>query len=466
MNSDDKSSQHHDHLAKALTFLSEFTDYEQKNADSLKRDSLDLGRMWDLAARLNDPQDAFPSIHIAGSKGKGSTTLIVESILLQHGVKTGRFLSPHLTSPTERIAISGGDVSPQEFSRLVDKLRPLVAALRSEPEKLPSFFESITLMAFLAFAEADIDLAIIETGLGGRLDATNIVDPRVSIITMIDLEHTRVLGDTEAQIAGEKAGIIKEGRPVICGHSHDSAAGETIEKTAKQRAAPISWLEEEIQVTNIKKDGLFQIFDFAFQGHELTGIRLKLLGPHQIRNTALALAATITTSAQGIFDFNADLARLALSQITLPARVEYFAAQSGSWQLPFPLLLDSAHTPRSMKALGDSITKEFPNQKRALLVGLLRDKDVENCFPPLKGLFDLVFVVEPESPRAMLRQQLAERLSRTWNDGTPTIPLDDWRQIIPEDLAHIDLLVVTGSVYLAGAVRQQLLPVEDFSGRG
>ncbi|MFT7617748.1 MAG: dihydrofolate synthase/folylpolyglutamate synthase, partial [Planctomycetota bacterium] len=445
---------------KSLSFLAEFTDYEQKHALTLKRESLDLGRMRDIAAAVNNPEAQTPFIHIAGSKGKGSATMITEALLRGQGLSTGRFLSPHLVDVTERIAIDGKPVSHREFARLTDQLRPLVESHRSSnPEKLPSFFESITIMSFLAFAQAKVDVAIVETGLGGRLDATNIIDPLVSVITMIDKEHTRVLGDTLPEIAGEKAGIIKENRSVISGEDRDGPAGQRIAKIAAERNAPSQWLGHEFSIQNVASDQMKQTFDFCHPQLNLNGLQVGILGRHQLDNVALALAAVIETAATGLFTLNTDAIRATLATLALPARVEFFPKHSGSLALESAVLLDSAHTPKSMAALAATITTSFPNQNRALLVGLLKDKDVEKCLGAVNGLFTKIMVTEPESPRALPAQELVKGIRKVMGADVDIEILPHWANLKKSALISFDLLVVTGSVYLAGSIRPSLCPV-------
>ena len=448
----------------SLAFLAEFTDYEQKNASSLKRDSLDLRRMRDLAQRLGNPQDSFSVIHIAGSKGKGSTTLITEALIRGMGLKTGTFLSPHVMSVTERIALNGQNISPRQFARLADRLRPLVAELRSTPEKLPSFFESITLMAFLAFQENEVDVAVVETGLGGRLDATNIVKPFLSMITMIDLEHTRVLGDTLVEIAGEKAGIIKPGVPVICGEDSNSPAGQTIGQIAESRKSELFWLDQHVDVETKDLGEAGQLMTFGFEYLHLSDLHLGYYGEHQAANTAMALAAVAQLIKARQLTVNEEGIRQALMSLRLPARLEFFPARTTSPALPYAVLLDSAHTPMSVRALSRTLATTFSNYKLTFLVGLLRDKNVENCLDSLKGQGRRFLVTEPDSPRAMPAAELKERAAKVLGSEIEIEILDSQQKMptLPEHAQN--MLVVTGSVYLAGSIRQILMPVED-SGR-
>ena len=449
-------------LERALAFLSTFTDYEQKGPAALKREALDLRRMNALTKNLAMPHLDFPVVHIAGSKGKGSTTLMLDSLLRCQGLRTGRFLSPHVMKVTERIAINGSDISAPRFYGLSERLRPLVDELLVEcPRLLPSFFESITLMSFLAFQQEEVDVAVMETGLGGRLDATNVVSPVVTIITMIDLEHTRVLGSTTTAIAREKAGIIKPGCPLICGEPRHTPAGQVIESVAQQRHAPVLWLHEDIlirQRANAREDTVFSV---QVRDRVVHDLQLPFPGSHQRENLALAIAATALLADQGLVPFDRGGIAHSIATLALPARQEYFAADAV--HLPCPLLLDSAHTPASMGALAATLKQHFPQRPCVLLLGLLRDKDPRACLEPLRGLFDHILIKEPLSPRALGADELSACL-RPLCDEQVTISTIGSLEELPDHLSpEPALLVVTGSVYLAGEVRRQT--VVDCAGK-
>ena len=438
---------------EALEYLASFTDYEQKLPDGVRRRAMDLDRMRRFAAALGNPQERLAIVHVAGTKGKGSTTMMVDALVRAHGLSCGRFISPHLSHVTERIAIDGRPVDTERFADLVQRLRPYVEKTRRErPTDLPSFFESITMMAFLEFARRDVDVCAIEVGLGGRLDATNIAMPRVSVITTIDLEHTRVLGETLERIAAEKAGIIKERIPAVSGLGRDTDAGRAIATAARRRRASLRVLGEEIIVSPEGHDDAFTV---GVDGREFTGLTLPRVGDHQRANAALALAAMACLEAAGMIRLRNDCVRAALETVQLPARVEFFDVGSG---LGFdgPVVLDSAHTRASVRALVAALPHVLPARPRTLVVGLLRDKNVLACLEKLLEAADEVVAVTPPSPRALPAAELADAVRAIAPEDLPvmTAELDELGEILARSRSRA--LVVTGSAYLAGMIRPLL----------
>ena len=429
-----------------MDYLASFTDYEQKAAHLLSRRSMDIGRMYRNAERLGLIPHPFDVVHIAGSKGKGSTALFCDHILRAHGQEVGRFLSPHLVHITERIAWGGRDITTETFAELVDKLasevEPLIA---NESPDVPTFFEAIALMALQLFTERRADAAVFEVGLGGRLDATNIVTPTVCLITSIDLEHTRVLGDDLASIAREKAGIIKDGIPVICGVDQNTEAGRAIADVARLKNAPLLWLDEIADFSTNEQSFSLQFMDWA-----ITDLKLKLPGAHQLRNAALATAAVRILLAKQERNTEDRAMQSGLFDTQLPGRLQWLPAHENP--LGRDILIDSAHTPDSMAALSEELRRRFPSKPVALLTALLNDKDAERCLAPLQGLVSHIFTTAAASPRSTPPADLANALALSW-PATPITPTPhDIAGLLALPISDDVPLIVAGSTYLAGEI--------------
>ncbi|MEE9394716.1 MAG: Mur ligase family protein [Planctomycetota bacterium] len=462
-------------LSDALDYLASFTDYEQKDAARMGRDSLDLERMRALLRDLGQPEAGRPYFHIAGSKGKGSTALALRALASASGLKTGLFLSPHLMRVNERISIDGQDILDADFCRQVQNLAQVVEPRRqAEALELPSFFESMVAMAFLEFRDKACDLAVMEVGLGGRLDATNIITPAVSLITAIDLEHTRILGSTLEEIAREKAGIIKPQVPVISSLDPQSPSGRAVAARASALDAPAEFLGRGFRIENRRdlRDG-GQVFDLVLRKPDLKieDLVLSLDGVHQAENLALAAAAFHRASADSLLPtaFDEKALRSVYASLRLPGRLEFIEEASFLPQPvevgidpdhKFKVLIDSAHTPASMRALARWIELRAPEKSITLALGMLRDKDLSACLLPLQGKVAAVWTVRPNSPRALDHETLAEAVITVLGDVKI-------RNISggPKGLAAAistrkpALLVVTGSVYLSGGFRALLAVV-------
>ena len=410
---------------------------------------LSLEPVTRLLERLGHPERGLSAIHLAGSKGKGSTALLAESVLRAAGERVGTFTSPHLESWTERFRIDGAEVQPADLVRVLDAIRPHVEALRADPTAPdPSFFDATTAAALLLFRDAGVDRAILEVGLGGRLDSTNVVDPAVSCITSIELEHTDRLGDTLAAIAGEKAGIVKPGRPVVTGRLPVEAA-EVVAARAAQLGAPLFVLGRDFELEIVGESTLFGVYLRVRDGDLEVEVSLPVAGRHQAENAALALACirrlgACTTTALG------DAARRGLASAALPGRIEVLGERP--W-----LVVDGAHTERSAAALADALAC-VPRRHTRLVVSISADKRLEAILARLLPLADEVFVTRADPARSLDPAQVARAVRAL----APALSL----HAVPnpgmamraacEGLGADDLLLVTGSVYLAGIARRIL----------
>lgn len=381
-----------------------------------------------LLDRLGKPEQGLAVIHVAGSKGKGSTCLFAESALAAAGKRTGVFTSPHLHSWTERFRVAGREVDGAVLAKAVTRLRPQVEWLREhEPENAPTFFDATTAAALLIFAEAELDYVILEVGLGGRLDSTNVVMPRVTCITTIELEHTDKLGNSIAEIAAEKAGILKPGIPCVMGRV-EPAAERVIRARALEVGAPVLKIDE----------------DFA----PLDPGDLTVLGHHQLDNAGLALAALGLLGEPDPDRFLA-LARSGLAETQLPGRLEVLCEDP--W-----IIVDGAHTRASARALAQVLAGRRLD-RGTLLISISRGKDLDAILEPLLPFADAVVVTCAEPVRSLSPADLAGEI-RARNPDLSLQIIPDPREAARaarQSTGRGQLLFAAGSIYLAAAAREQ-----------
>lgn len=419
---------------QALDYLYSFVDYSLKHISELAKAEFNLDRMFALMDELGNPQKKYSIIHVAGTKGKGSVASLCASALKAAGYRTGLYTSPHLWDYTERIQINGEPISHGELIDLVEEIKPAVA-------KIPKLttFEITTALGFLAFAKQDVNAAVIEVGLGGRLDATNVVIPNVSVITSLSYDHMAVLGNTLAEIAGEKAGIIKPGVPVVCAPQTDEAL-QVVERIANERNSSL---------TLVGKDILFKRFSSSLDGQELevthaqSTVRLKipLLGAHQVENAAIAYAALKVSE----IPMNKAALQEGFSQVTWPARFEVLRREP-------PVVIDSAHNRDSSRRLRETLDEYFPDIPVILLFCALEDKDITGILEELKPRLESVVATRADHPRAPSAEWMADQVRKA------DIPVEAVSPVSAAleralDLAGTQKLVLSaGSVAFAGEV--------------
>jgi dihydrofolate synthase/folylpolyglutamate synthase len=416
---------------------------------------LKLDRMRALLRALGDPQDRLRIVHVAGSKGKGSTSAMLASVLGRAGYHTGLFTSPHLTRVEERFQVDGVPITAEEFTALIAEIRPAVQELDRQPDGAAvTFFEIATALGFLHFVRRRVDLAVIEVGLGGRFDSTNVCLPRVAVITSISLDHTQQLGDRLSSIAMEKAGIIKPGRPAVSGAT-DPAARAVIEETARRRRAPLRQLGVEFRYRYEPgcmepwRPPRVQVFT---ERRTWPVAQLGLLGEHQAANAAVAVACVEELQADGLC-IPDDAVTAGLAAVSWPARLEVVGRR--------PLVvLDCAHNVASAQALVDTLGASLPpvrrGEQRLLVFAASSDKDLPGMLRLLAPQFARVFLTRyGNSPRSAPPEQLARMLAAAADVPHAVCPtaLDAWQQARavagPEDL-----ICITGSVFLAGELRE------------
>ena len=454
----------------AAEFLLERINYERTMSVPYRSSEFKLERMRRLMSLLGEPHLAVKAVHIAGTKGKGSTAAMMAAILGAAGYRTGLYTSPHLERVEERIVVNGQPCAAETFRSLIEKVQPAIEQLDREAAASgaigPTFFEVTTAMAFLHFAQAQVDAAVLEVGLGGRLDSTNVCRAEVCIITSISFDHTRQLGGTLALIAGEKAGIIKPGIPVVCGVL-DSEPREVIAERATAAGAPLiqcgvdyDFAAAQYVVCN-PQSAVEQSFDYFEPATDptywLNSLNVPLVGRHQAANAAAAIAAIGSLRRRGWL-ISDEAIRRGLASARCPARVE----QVGSAPT---MILDVAHNLASIAALLDVLRERFAARRRVLIFASSKDKDYAGMLRLLLPAFDTVFLTQYiNNPRAVEVEGLLavaqQIVANTGGARRPALhatarPQDALR--LARAVATVDdLICITGSFFLAAELRQLL----------
>jgi dihydrofolate synthase / folylpolyglutamate synthase len=459
-----------DRHAAALEFLLGRINYERVSVLPYGERQLKLDRMRTLLNRLGNPDAGLPIIHVAGTKGKGSTSALVAAMLHAAGYDVGVYSSPHLEQLEERFAINGVPCTADELSALVDRLRPVVqqmddhGAATGDPSHSPTFFELTTALALMYFADRQVDAVVLEVGLGGRLDSTNVCQPAVTVITSISLDHTKQLGDTTAKIAAEKGGIIKHGVPVVVG-ALDEQAHAVVQEIARHHGARVIDAGRDFSFRyrpphEVDAHAAAGEIDFSAgsgeERFELGAAQLRMLGQHQAANAAVALATILELRRQGWL-ISTDAMRSGLAEAALPGRIEVVGRRP-------TVVLDVAHNVASAAALVESLRESFAPQERVLIFAASKDKDAPGMLRILAPFFQRIIVTEfRENPRAVPVDQLVQwcraekqRLGQPADGSrlasTP-MPGDAWRMAI-EWTRPDQLLCITGSFFIAAELRQ------------
>ncbi len=403
-----------------------------------------------LMELMGNPERRFRSVHVAGTNGKGSTCSFLAAALQESGYKTGLYTSPHLVSFTERIRVNGTAIAEARVVDLAGRIRSVYAG-RSAPDGSgpfsPTFFEVTTLLAFAYFVEECVDIAVIETGMGGRLDATNVVAPLVSVITNIDLEHTEFLGETIEAIAAEKAGILKPGVPAVTGAAQ-AAALAVIQREADRCRAPLFRMPGDFGPEGVVS-GVPQVFDYRGLSGRLDGLRVFLQGGHQVRNACLALAAIECLRNRGL-DLPDTAVRRGLEGAVWQGRLERVARQPD-------VFLDGAHNPASAAVLAAALADLRRSYRRVVMVlGILKDKDHRGILQCLLPHADAVVATRPAYGRAMETAQLAAAVQSARSSVRTAETVPEAIQVARSLAEPDDLIVVTGSLYTVGDARATL----------
>ena len=433
----------------ALAYIDTFINSERSPDFSRQARFYNLERISHLLTQLGNPHRQLKVVHVAGSKGKGSTAALIASILTRAGYKTGLFTQPHLISPRERCRINSRLISEEEFARSVDRLKPSIEAM-GELKSIGrvSFFEIYTALAFSYFADNAVDFAVIEVGLGGRLDATNVVDPLVSVITPISLEHTAILGDTHEAIAKEKAEIIKPNRPVVLAPQIPEAQG-VFETVAADRDAPMDGVGRDIHLKRKDWNINGQTFDLTTQSAFYPDLFLPLLGEHQAFNAATAVAS-IERIRQEEYRVPRTSIYDGLREVRWPGRMQVVGRSP-------VILLDGAHSPTSAEALCKAIREIFRYRRLILVVGLMRDKDLQAIGQVLCPFAAEIITTQAfDNPRVIPAEEIAQAWLET---GANFHVCPSVREAIPlaQSIAMpSDLICIAGSIYIVGEAMKVL----------
>ncbi|MCK4389033.1 MAG: bifunctional folylpolyglutamate synthase/dihydrofolate synthase [Desulfobacterales bacterium] len=399
---------------------------------------LGLATISRLMRGLGNPQDSFSSIHVAGTNGKGSIAAFLSSVLSHGGYRVGLYTSPHLVRFNERIQINGRPISDKDVAQVAEAVRRIYT--QAEP---PTFFECATAMALYHFASERVDWAVLETGMGGRYDATNVVYPEVCIISNISMEHQEYLGNTVAKIAREKAGIIKSGAGVVTGTRQKSAL-RVIEQAATAKKAHLSRLGKEIRIRKNQKGG----FTYLGMKCRWPGLTVGLLGDHQITNAALALGALELLIEKGL-DLPDRAIYAGLAATRWPGRLEIFSRE------PF-ILLDGAHNPSAARTLRKFLEKSMAFRGLTMVVGILQDKAWKPMLRDFAAVADRMILTRPQYERAADPYELAS-FARSIKEAVDAIPhLPDAISLALEETSTTGAVCITGSLYTVGDARAYL----------
>jgi dihydrofolate synthase / folylpolyglutamate synthase len=427
-------------VKEAFAFIEGFTNLEKTNPD---RRHYRLDRMRRILHRLGDPHLDADTVHVAGSKGKGSTASFCAAVLSAAGQRTGLYMSPHVSSYTERITLAGVPFDEELYVRLIEALRDKCATI--PPDALPAggrptTFELLTSLAFMAFRESGCAWDVVEVGIGGRLDATNLVRPKACIITPIELEHTELLGDTLEKIAAEKAGIIKDGAPVFVGRQHPESLS-VLRRTAEERGSPCFVLDEELEHLRVKLSTDGTDVAIKLRGAPEVRTRLALLGEVQAENAALATLALFRT----VPELDPQAVARGLAAARIPGRMELIGTHP-------PFVLDGSHTPASAERLVPSLRAVFP-EPRILIFGSVLGKQPERIASILSPHFQRIIITTPGTFKKSDPEGVFRAFSRH-HDLVQLVPdpNEALREAIQAAAGRLPI-VVTGSFYLLGEIR-------------
>ena len=406
---------------------------------------LGLETMQYLLRLMSDPQQSLRFIHIAGTNGKGSVAAMLHAVLSRAGYKTGLYTSPHLVSFCERFQVNGKPIAESDVVRLVEEIRPLLEKVAAHPEfRAPTFFEAITAIALRYFREQNIDVVVWETGLGGRLDATNVVTPLASVITNIAFDHTQYLGETLAQIATEKCGIIKPGVPVVTASVMEEAF-RVIQRTAATRGCRVTVVGQDVRATRLSEDEQCQRVELTGLRHDYGPLTIPLLGAHQATNCVTAVAAL---EASGL-SFTAGQVHEGLMQTAWPGRFQIVNHHP-------TVVLDGAHNAAAAEELAATLREHFTGRKLTLILGVLRDKNYDQMCQILAPLAGQVLCVPVNSERTSDPDQLA-RWCKAANPAAQITVAANLAQAYAQARSEsADVVVIAGSLFLVGEALDRL----------
>jgi dihydrofolate synthase/folylpolyglutamate synthase len=436
-------SQYEDSYNKALDYLYSFVDFSMQKAQTYSPERFKLERMFLLASSLGNPQQKYPTIHVAGTKGKGSVSVMCASTLRAAGYRVGLYTSPHLDDYAERIQIDSEFIPHADFVSIVEEIKPYVKEI---PEL--TTFEITTALALLYFAKKNVTAAVIEVGLGGRLDATNVLTPKVSVITSISYDHTHLLGDTLTLIAGEKAGIIKTGVPVVVSPQKEEAR-VVIERVAHECSAPL---------VQVGQDYLFEAISHSLEGQEMrvwarenpesstVTLTIPLLGDHQVANAATAYAVLETANQNGL-SIPLEAIRTGFADVFWPGRFEIVNGSP-------PVILDCAHNRDSAEKLGFTLNEYYPKRPVVMIFGASEDKDILGMFAELMPMVREMIAVKSFHPRAIEPEKLVEMALLYKCPAQIIHSIPEAMEKALHEAGENGLVLVTGSIFVVAEARK------------
>lgn len=405
-----------------------------------------LERTFRLLELLGSPHEKIKFIHVAGTNGKGSTTAMVTKILRGLGYKIGMYTSPYLEEFEERIQINGENINKDTLVNLLEEVKVAINKVIAEGYEHPTEFEIITALMFLYFYNERVDYGVIEVGLGGRLDSTNVLTPKVSVITSISLDHTNILGNNLRDIANEKAGIIKYGVPVIL-YPQEKEVEEVIVTRAKENNSKVYFIKKEAgKLININYEDLYQNVEIESYKNKYT-IKLPLLGEHQILNLQVALNAIEVLCELEKIKFDKKLVEKSLEDVKWIGRLEVLGKKP-------TIVIDGAHNIDGIKSLRKNVEKYFKYNKIYLLLGILADKQVKEMIEEIAPLAEKVYALKPHSERAELSEDLKNEILK-YNSNT--IALESYEEaflLVLKEASAEDLILISGSLYMIGDMRK------------
>lgn len=408
--------------------------------------NLGLKRIERLCELLGNPQKSLKVIHVAGTNGKGSTTSFIASMLIKQGYRVGIYTSPYIERFTERIKINNDEINEEEIAKLVTDIEPLVEKISSEGMDHPTEFEIITACAFKYFYEMKVDFVVLEVGLGGRFDATNVVDPVLSVITTISYDHMNVLGNSLAKIAFEKGGIIKSKRPVVI-YPQEQEAMDVLLEIAHDKGSKVYNVDEfnyEIVENNI--DGI--VFNIIGK-KEYTGLKIKLLGEHQVLNALTALKSIEVLKGEG-YKIENESIKKGLEEARWPGRFEIIKKD--------PLIvLDGGHNIQGIDSLVKGVKHYFPGKKIKIVCGMLKDKEYKSMLNMLFNISDFFITVTPDSPRALSANDLKDEIIKNGGSAIASKSIENAVEIAVDNVDSGEVMIFCGSLYMIGKVRTILL---------
>ena len=399
---------------------------------------LGLDRTRELMEKLGHPEEKLRFVHIAGTNGKGSTAAMTASVLRAAGYRTGLYTSPYLQVFNERMSVDGEMISDEELGELTEQIRPLA----EEMDDPPTEFEMITALAMLYFLRQKCDIVVLEVGMGGRLDSTNVIPaPVAAVICNIGLDHTAELGDTVEKITFEKAGIIKEGTNVVLYQSESAGVEQVIRQVCRERNAALHIADfSALQLLEDSISGQ----TFSYKEHQ--NLKIRLLGAHQLKNAAVVLEVAEVLRHKG-FEISEDALRRGLAQATWPGRFELLHTAPA-------FIADGGHNRQCVEAVAAALEHYFPGRKVRFIMGVLADKDYASMIELLTPVAERFYTVTPESPRALPARELAEQLEKS---GSAAVVCDSAEDAVARALKEAgadDVICSVGSLYMTGAVRQ------------